>query len=43
MDGTYTKSKMLPMVLGDSWKGKVINNVLWGKLSKLSDKIRSER
>ena len=41
MDGTYTK--MLGMVLGVSWKDKVKNDVLYGTLSKLSDKIRGRR
>ena len=41
LDGTYTK--MLRMVLGVSWKDKVSNTVLYGKLPKLSDKIRSRR
>ena len=35
LDGTYTK--MLRMVLGISWKDKVSNDVLDGKLPKLSD------
>ena len=35
LDGTYTK--MLRMVLGISWKDKVSNDVLYGKLPKLSD------
>ena len=34
---------MLRMVLGVSWKDKVSNDVLYGKLPKLSDKIRSRR
>lgn len=41
LDGTYTK--MLRMVLGVSWKDKVSNAVLYGKLPKLSVKIRSRR
>ena len=41
LDGTYTK--MLRMVLGVSWKDKVNNDVLYGTLPKLSDKIRSRR
>ena len=41
MDGTYTK--MLRMVLGVSWKDKVRNAVLYGKLPRLSDKIKSRR
>ena len=41
MDGTYTK--MLRMVLGVSWKVNVSNDVLYEKLPKLSDKIRSRR
>ena len=34
---------MLRMVLGVSWKGNVSNYVLYEKLPKLSDKIRSRR
>ena len=34
---------MLHMVLGVSWKYKVNNDVLYGTLPKLSDKIRSRR
>ena len=41
MDGTYTK--MWHMVRGVSWKDKVSNDVIYGKLPKLSDKIRSRR
>ena len=41
LDGAYTK--MLRMVLGISWKDKVGNDVLYGKLPKLSDKIWSRR
>ena len=41
MDGTYTK--MLRMVLDVSWKDKVSNAVLYGKLAKLYVKIRSRR
>ena len=41
LDGTYTK--MLRMVLDVSWKDKVSNAVLYGKLAKLSVKIRSRR
>ena len=41
LDGTYTK--MLRIVLGVSWRDKVSNTVLYGKLPKLSDKIRSRR
>ena len=41
LDGTYTK--MLRMVLGVSWKVNVSNDVLYEKLPKLSDKIRSRR
>ena len=38
LDGTYTK--MLRLVLGVSWRDKII---LYGNLPKLSDKIRSRR
>ena len=38
LDGTY--NKMLGMVPGTSWKDKVSNDVIYGKL-KLSDKIRT--
>ena len=41
LDGTYTK--MLRMVLDVSWKDKVSNAVLYGKLAKLYVKIRSRR
>ena len=42
LNGTY--SKMLRMVLGISWKDKVSNKyVIYGKLPKLSDRIRSWR
>ena len=41
LDGTYTK--ILRMVLGVSWKDKVRNDVLYGKLPKLSEKIRNRR
>ena len=41
LDGTYTK--ILRMVLGVSWKDKVSSDILYGKLPKLSDKIRSRR
>jgi len=41
LDGTYTK--MLRMVLGVTWKDKVSNAVLYGKLPRLSDKIKSRR
>ena len=34
---------MLRIVLGVSWRDKVSNTVLYGKLPKLSDKIRSRR
>ena len=34
---------MLCMVLGVSWKEKVSNDVLYGQLPELSDKIRSRR
>ena len=37
LDGTYTK--MLRMVLGVTWKDKVSNAVLYGKLPRLSDNI----
>ncbi len=38
LDGTYTK--MLRIVLGVSWQDKVINTVLYGKIPKLSERIR---
>lgn len=41
LNGTYTK--MLRMVLGVSWKDKVRNETLYGKLPKLSEKITSRR
>ena len=41
LDGTYTK--MLRMVLGVTWKDKVNNEVLYGRLPRLSDKIKSRR
>jgi hypothetical protein len=41
LDGTYTK--MLFMVLGVSWKDKVSNIVLYDKLPKLSDEVKSLR
>ena len=41
LDGTYTK--MLRMVLGVTWKDKVSNEVLYGRLPRLSDKIKSRR
>ena len=41
MDGTFIK--MLRMVLAVSWKDKISNDVLYWKLQKLSDKIRSRR
>ena len=41
LDGTYTK--MLRMVLGVSWADKMSNEILYGSLPKLSDKIRSRR
>ena len=41
LDGTYTE--MLRIVLGVSWKDKVSNDVLYGTLPKLSNKIRSRR
>ena len=41
LDGTYTK--MLRMVLGVSWREKMRNETLYGKLPKVSDKIRSRR
>ena len=34
---------MLRIVLGVSWRDKVSNTVLYGKLPKLLDKIRSRR
>ena len=41
-DGTYTE--MLRMVLGVSWKDEVSNDVLYGKLPKLSgQRIRNRR
>ena len=41
IDGTYTK--MLRMVLGVSWKDKLQNKLLYGKLPRVSEKIRSRR
>ena len=41
LDGTYTK--MFCMVLDVPWKDKVSNDVLYGTLPTLSDKIRSRR
>ena len=41
LDGTYTK--MLRMVLGVTWKDKISNEVLYGRLPRLSDKIKSRR
>ena len=41
LDGTQTK--MLRRVPGVSWKDKVSNDVLYGTLPKLPDKIRSRR
>ena len=41
MDGTSTK--LLRMMLGVSWKDMVSNDVLYGTIPKLSDKIRSRR
>ena len=42
LDGTYTE--MLRMVLGVSWKDEVSNDVLYGKLPKLSgQRIRNRR
>ena len=41
LDGTYTK--MLRMVLGVSWRDRISNDILYGNLPKLSDKIKSRR
>jgi hypothetical protein len=41
LNGTYTK--MLCIVLGVSWKDRFCNAVLYSKLPKLSDKIKSRR
>ena len=41
LDGTYTR--MLSIVPGISWKDKVSNDVLYGMLPKLSDRMRSRR
>ena len=38
-----TNTKMLRMVLGVTWKDKVSNAVLYDKLPRLSDKIKSRR
>jgi len=39
--GNSTYTKMLSMVLGVSWKDKVSTAVLYGKLPRLTDKIKS--
>ena len=41
LNGSYTR--MLRMALGVSWKDKIPNNILYGDLPKLTDKIRERR
>ena len=41
LDGTYTR--MLRKALGVHWSDRVTNEILYGKLPKLSDKIAARR
>ena len=41
LNGSYTR--MLRMALGVSWKDRIPNNILYGDLPKLTDKIRERR
>ena len=41
LNGSYTR--MLRMALGVSWRDMIPNNILYGKLPKLTDKIRERR
>ena len=41
LNGSYTR--MLRMALGVSWRDKISNNILYGELPKLTDKIRERR
>ena len=41
LNGSYTR--MLHMALGVNWKDKIPNDILYGDLPKLTDKIRERR
>ena len=41
LNGSYTR--MLRMALGVSWRDMIPNNILYGNLPKLTDKIRERR